>query len=272
MKTIIVATDFSPVALNAAAYAVKMAKTLGADLLLFNVFEVIPNYGEMIIDLNVDDLKKSSETQLAKFKTELLEQTSADFTINTEVRLGVFKDELLSICTRINPYAIVMGSQGKTTAEHFFIGSHAGKTINHFAWPTITVPESVTFSAIKKIGIAYDFEAAIEDDLIAEIKLLAHDFNASIDILNATEEDEFDENFIFLSHKLENTFKPFLVKYHFLTSHQSEEGIIKFVDNNNIDLLIVMPKHHSLFQKLFNRSHTKQLVLHCHVPVMSLSK
>ena len=108
-------------------------------------------------------------------------------------------------------------------------------------------------------------------NLIADIKLLAQDFNASIDILNTAHEDEFNENFIFLSRMLENSFKPFEIKYHFLTSNQLEEGILKYVDTNNIDLLIVMPKHHNLFQKLFHKSHSKQLVLHSHVPVMSVS-
>ena len=266
MKTIIVATDFSPVALNAAAYAVKMA-----NMLLFNVYEVLPNYSEMVFNVDVDDLKKSATAQLLKFKEDLIEQTNAQFIITTEVRMGVFKDELTSICERLNPYAVVMGSQGKTTAENILIGSHAGRTINHFTWPIITVPPTVTFSAIKKIGIAYDFEKAIEVNLIADIKLLAQDFKASIDILNTAQEDEFDENFIFLSRMLEDSFKPFEIKYHFLTYNQIEDGILKHVDNNNIDLLIVMPKHHNLFQKLFHKSHSKQLVLHCHVPVMSIS-
>ena len=272
MKTIIVATDFSPVALNAAAYAVKMATSLGANMLLFNVYEFLPNYTEMVFDVNVDDLKKSATSQLSKFKADLLEQTNAQFIINTEVRMGVFEDELISICERLNPYAVIMGSQGKSTAENILMGSHAGKTINHFTWPIITVPPTFTFSAIKKIGIAYDFEKEIEVNLVADIKLLAQDFGASIDILNTAHEDEFNENFIFLSRMVENSFKPFEIKYHFLTSNQLEDGILNYVNTNNIDLLIVMPKHHNLFQKLFHKSHSKQLVLHCHVPVMSVNK
>lgn len=272
MKTIIVATDFSSTALNAAVYALKMAKIIDANILLFNVYEVLPNYGEMILDVDVDGLKKSAEQQLVKFKVELLGQTNELLNITTEVRLGIFKDELIAISERINPYAVLMGSQGKTTAEHFLMGSHAGKTINHFAWPIITIPPDITFSAIKKIGIAYDFEIAIDEGLIADIKVLAQDFNAAIEILNVAHEDEFDENFIFLSHTLDDAFKPFIVKYHFLASHKTDESILNFVEKNDFNLLIVMPKHHNLFQKLFEKNHTKQLVLHCHIPVMSLSK
>ncbi|MBK8520712.1 MAG: universal stress protein [Chitinophagaceae bacterium] len=39
---------------------------------------------------------------------------------------------------------------------------------------------------------------------------------------------------------------------------------------NQIDLLVVMPHRHNLLSGLFHKSHTKQLVLHSHVPVMSI--
>lgn len=272
MNTIIVATDFSPVALNAAEYAVKMAKILGADILLFNVYEVLPNYGEMVMDLDVEDLKKAAHTSILSIKKTLLKETNTGVTISTEVRLGVFKNELTALCESINPYAVIMGSQGKSKTEHFLMGSHAGKTMNHFAWPIITVPPTATFSTIKKIAIAYDFEIAIQENLINDIKLLAKDFTASIDILNVADEADFNENFVFLSRVLEDAFKPINIKYDLLAAHHSDDGILKFVDENNIDLLIVMPKHHNLFERLFQKSHTKNLVLHCHVPVMELSE
>ena len=272
MKTIILATDFSAAALNAGVYAVKMAKTVDTTVLILNVYEVIANYGEMVIDLDVNDLKINAEREMLQFKSTLIQQTNTNSSITTEVRLGIFKDELVSMCERINPYAVIMGSQGKTATENFLMGGHAGKSINHFSWPMITVPANAVFAGIKKIAIAYDFNAAIEEDLIKDIKLLALDFNATIDIINAANEAEFDAEFTTLSHTLERAFKPLQINYNFLAVNNTEEGILAFVDDNNIDLLIVMPKHHNFFQKIFQKSHTKNLILHSHIPVLSLNK
>lgn len=272
MKTIILATDFSAAALNAGVYALKMAETIDSAVVFLNVYEVIANYGEMVIDLDVNDLKSNAENDMLKFKATLLQQTNSKSSITTEVRLGVFKDELIFMCERINPYAVVMGSQGKTAVENFLMGGHAGKTINHFAWPMITVPPTAVFADIKKIAIAYDFDAAIDEDLMKDIKLLALDFKATVDIINATGENEFDAEFSSLSHTLERAFNPVKINYNFLSAHNTEDGILDFVDNNNIDLLIVMPKQHNFFQQLFQKSHTKKLVLHSHVPVLSLNK
>ena len=271
MKTIIVATDFSPIALNAAKYGVDMAKAVGADILLFNVYEVLPNYGEIFFDVNIENLKKSSHKEIVKFKSLLLKQCDFDFNITTEIRMGVFKDELSTISKTLNPYAIIMGCQGKSATEHFLMGSHAGKSMNDFTCPIITVPPTFTFSGIKKIGIAYDFEVPVGEALISDVKLFLKDFNATIDILNVAPEDEFRKNFVLLSHMLEKAFKPLIVTYHFLASDKTEESILNFIYAHGIDLLVVMPKHHNLFQKLFQKSHSKQLILHSQVPVMALN-
>jgi nucleotide-binding universal stress UspA family protein len=270
MKTIIIATDFSSAALNAAKYGLKMAEVVKADVLLFNTFEVIPNYGEMVIDISVDDLKRDSENDMQALKSELQKNTSAAIKINTDVRLGIFSDELNTLCERIHPYAVVMGTQGKTAAERIFFGTHATLAIKHLAWPLITVPAKASFSSIKKIGLMYDFEKEVDQHLIEEIKLLAHDFDANIHVLNAAKEDEFDADYVLLSGRLEKMLAPFSVKFHFITSNHVNQGIIDFTDKSDIDLLIVMPKYHSLLEKIVFKSHAKQMVLHSHVPVMAL--
>ena len=59
-------------------------------------------------------------------------------------------------------------------------------------------------------------------------------------------------------------------KYHFINEPVIEKGIIDFAEKNNLDLLIIIPKYHGLINRIFKYSHSKQLVLHAHIPVMSL--
>jgi nucleotide-binding universal stress UspA family protein len=272
MKTIIIATDFSSATMNAATYGIKMAESVKADVMLFNVCEVLANYGEMVIDINVDDLKKDALSDMETFKGDLIRNTSTTINIISDVRLGVFADELNTLCETVNPYAVIMGSQGRTSAERILFGTHALYAMKHLVWPLITVPATATFSNIKKIGLAYDFEKELDNNFIDEIKLLAHDFDATIHVLNAAREDEFDADFVLLSSRLEKMLAPFSVKYHFITTIDANQGIIDFADNNDIDLLIVMPKYHNLLEKIIFKSHTKQMVLHSHVPVLALHK
>ena len=43
-----------------------------------------------------------------------------------------------------------------------------------------------------------------------------------------------------------------------------------FAEKNNINFLIVMRIHHTLWEKIISRSHRKQMVLHSHLPVLLL--
>jgi nucleotide-binding universal stress UspA family protein len=270
MKTIIIATDFSATALNAAQYAIQLAEVVHADVLLVNVFEVLANYGEIAFDVNVDKLTKDATDDLNKLKDELLFNTKVNIT--TAVRLGVFFEELETVCNETKPYAVVMGSQGKTATERFFFGSHVLDAMRELEWPVITVPPKAIFNKIYRIGLAYDFEKAIEDTITEKIKMTATDFNAEIHVLNFESEDNFDAEYVSTSNKLERDLKPFELKFHFVASNHIDKSIVEFVDKNYINLLIIMPKHHTVIEKMFSKSHSKTLVIHSHVPILSLRK
>jgi nucleotide-binding universal stress UspA family protein len=271
MKTIIVATDFSSGALNAAKYGVEMAQLINADILLLNVFELIPNYNEIVIDVSVEDLRTISVKDMDIFKSELVKLTNTKVNVSAQVKIGTFINELNEICDTVKPYAVIIGSQGKTAAERIIFGEHTTDALKNCTWPLITVPPTADFTAIKNIGIAYDFKKIIDQDFIAEIKLLASDFDANIHILNAAKEDEFNGDFISLAAQIEKKFLPYTVNFHFVAGEHTNESIIDFAEKNNVDLLIAMPKHRTLWEKFIGRSHTKQMVLHSHVPVLSLS-
>jgi nucleotide-binding universal stress UspA family protein len=272
MKTIILATDFSNTATNAANYAVKLAEKLHTDILLVNVFEILPNYGEVLIDVNVENLTKDANTDLQALKVELIRNTKTLVNIKTEVRLGIFFNELATLCDELKPYAVVFGSQGKTATERFFFGGHVLHAMRELNWPIIAVPPKAYFKEIYKIGLAYDFKVAIDETIITQVLRTANDFNAEIHVLNAEKEAEFNADYVTMSGKLERSLKPFQLKYHFLASNDTDESVINFVDKNYINLLIIMPKHHSIIDKLLHKSHSKELILHSHVPILSLSK
>ena len=66
MKTIIIGTDFSPVAMNAARYGVDMANAIGAEVILFHVYHIPVSYGEVPIIMDMEGSRKLAETALEK--------------------------------------------------------------------------------------------------------------------------------------------------------------------------------------------------------------
>lgn len=270
MKTILVATDFSPAALNAANYAADMALAINADILLLHVYQIPVVYLEVPVIVNEELIMQEAEKEIIKIKNQLNHKTKGKLNMETDVSVGIFFTELKTVCERIKPYTVVMGSQGSTAAESLFFGSHAVYAMKHLMWPVITVPPGATFSSVKKIGLACDFDKVVDTTPVDEIKMLVNDFNAELHVLNTGKKEVFNPGIVFESGVLEEMLEPVKPHYHFISNQNTDEGIINFTEKNDIDLLVVLPKRHGLLNKLTHKSHTKQLVLHSHVPVMSL--
>jgi len=270
MKTIIVATDFSAAAKNAAHYAAEIALFLDASIYLLHVYEIPVVYLEVPLAMTEDEMTESSRKALKELKQELTTKTNNKINIDTEIVVDRFYTGLQSVCEKINPYAVIIGSQGTTAAERLFFGSHAVFAMKNLQWPLVTVPVGAKFSSIKKIGLACDLDNIADAAPVDEIETLVDDFNAELHILNTGSKKAYNPDVAFEAVTLRKRLAYAKPLYHFLENDDTDEGIIEFAENNHIDLLIVIPKRHSLADKIIHRSHTRQLVLHSHVPVMSL--
>jgi nucleotide-binding universal stress UspA family protein len=271
MKTILVATDFSPSASNAANYAADMALAIKADLLLLYVYKLPASYEDVGIPFNEGKFIEDAEKRINELKNQLSQRTGGRLNIDTKVRMALsFRQELENVCEDVKPYSVVMGSQGTTATEHLFFGSHAFYAMKHLMWPLIAVPPAVIFSSIKKILLACDYDNVLTTIPLDEIKLLVHDFSAELHVLNTAKNQESNPKVDFETGLLYKMLYPLNPDYHFIASEYTDEAIMNFAEKNDIDLLIVLPKRHDLLDKLIHKSHTKQMVLHCHVPVMAL--
>lgn len=270
MKTIVVATDFSAAASNAATYAADMALAVKADLFLLHVYQLPMYYGEVPVQINVDDWQKDAENSLYQLRKELEKQTQGQVTIHTEVRLGNYLPELEAVCEKLDPYTVIIGSTGKSAAERVLFGSNAVYAMKHLAWPVITVPYGTKFTSIHKIGLACDLANVANTVPVDELSLLVNDFNAELHVLNIGKEEAYDPDTIYASGLLGEMLVKVKPQFHFLSHKDTDQGILDFAEKNNIDLLIVLPKRRSLPEAIMHKSHTKQFVLHSHVPLMAL--
>ncbi|MDO9377058.1 MAG: universal stress protein [Ferruginibacter sp.] len=270
MKTIIVATDFSPAAANAASYAADMAAVIEADVVLLHTYEIPDVPQEVSVAVTVSTIRQHAQVALNNEAARLITRTNNKITIHTELRVGQFFHQLELVCQRMRPYSIVMGSQGNTALTHLLFGSHSVYAVKNLNWPVITVPVTANFSRIRKVGLACDFQDVFKMLPIEEIRRMTLDFDAELHILHTGKETDFNEVSVFKTGQLKQMFSPIVPLYHFISTAQVDEGIMRFADQTGIDLLIVVPKHHGFFEKLLHGSHVKKFVLHSHVPVLAL--
>lgn len=271
MKTIIVPTDFSPIATNAMNFAADMALNINASLMLLHVYQVPVSMTDVpVVLVSAEELKTSSEIKLQEIKEAVTHVTSGKVKIYTEARLGDVSDELEDVCKSIHPFAVIMGTRGTSGVERALFGSTTLTAIRHLKCPVIVVPPGKEYgSGIKKIGFACDFDKVVETTPIQFIRDMVKEFGAELHVLNVDHENkhfkpETPEESLML-HTLLQGLEP---NYHFINNPDIEDGINEFVEKNNIDLLITIPKKHKLLEGLFKKSNTKQLIIQSHVPVM----
>jgi nucleotide-binding universal stress UspA family protein len=270
MKTIVVATDFSKTALNATNYAVDMALSIQADILLLYVHQAPVVYIDVPMTASEYEMMNDAKKSLSQLQKQLINKTNGKLNIKTEISAGVFFNELKSVCEKIKPYAVVMGSQGTTAAERVFYGGHTIYAMNHLKWPLITVPPGAGFSQIKKICLACDLDEVVESTPIDEIKRLVNDFQAELHVINSGKKEPPGADTVFESGMLQEMLGSLNPQYHFINNENIDEGIINFVEKNKIDLLIALPKSKGLLKKIIHKSVSKQLILHSHVPVIAM--
>jgi nucleotide-binding universal stress UspA family protein len=231
---LIVPTDFSPVSLNAVNYAAEMAMSIDASLLLLNVYQVPVTFTEVpVVNISIEALRNLSEEKIAALKKNLEHVTSGKLKIYAESRLGEVTDEIEALCKKIKPFAVVMGTKGASGLERLFLGSNTLTAIRHLTSPVIVIPPGAVYN---------------------------------VDYNNRHFSPETPEESLLLHTMLEDL-KP---SYQFIDHPDIVEGIHQFAETHAVDMIITIPKKHKLLSALFQKSHTRELVFHAHIPIMCI--
>lgn len=276
MQTIIAPTNFSPASINAVNYAADMASVIGARLCLMHVFAMPLAFSEVPApSTSFTEMEEEAEKELQKLKEKIAARADGRIDIDTEIRTGYVIPEVEEYCENIHPYAVVVGAESAGALERFFSGGRTTGALEQLHCPVIVVPPGITFSSIRKIGLACDLRNVVETIPFAQIKKLVHEFKAELHIIhvNNVTEKVFDPDTIAETGWLQDILGELKPKYHFIKfakEEDMEKCIDDFAEQNNIDLLIVVPKKHNLLSRLFQRSHAKRLVLQAHVAVLSI--
>lgn len=266
MKTILVPTDFSPSADNAAIFAAHLARQTGAGLMLVHVYQIPVTMNDMpVMILSADELRQSANEQLERQQKELRAQFP-DITITAESRLGSTNDELEDISSEITPLVLVMGTHGMGGLERMLFGSTALSVMRHTQLPVIAVPKDHTRYGLRKIVLAADLLdiAKIPTSKIVEITQM---LGAELELVHvAPHNEKTAKNMQPLLQRL----LPLQPACHTVHHENVKTGLLQYLEKNSTDLLMVLPHEHNIVERLFFKLHTDDIVKNAPVPVMAI--
>ncbi len=273
MKTILVPTDFSTVSENAVNYAAEIAKVTKAKLILFHVYHMPVTATEVPIVLpNVDELEKDCMEGLLQISTRLHSKLS---TTNIEciVKCGFPVDEINQYTQNSKIDLIVVGMKGAGYLTEKLIGSVTTSLIQTSNCPVLVIDEKVKFRSIRKIVLACDYNETENKKVLEPMKEFVHLFKSHVYVLNVLRKSEPVEpvtevvsDFIKLEHALADTTHSF----HYLSNEKIIDGINEFVSEGKMDMVVMIPRKHSVLRNIFNEPNTKKMAFHSIVPLLAI--
>lgn len=273
MKKIIVPVDFSDTSKNAALYAVQIAGALKASIILINVFDplVAGSDGTPLTDAS-DGMKKITELGLENISLLISEKNPQVPVSYLAVENNSLSDSLEEIVKSQDADLIVMGITGSSLIERIVMGSNTIKIVHKNICPVIIIPPFAQYKEVKKILFATDFKNVEETTPLTYIKEIVDIFQSDLFIVNVSDESntELSEEYKIQRAIMETLLSGYKTEFHFIRQDDFSEAISQFSADNNIDLILIVPRKHSFLSSLFSSSHTRHLAYHSHVPILAI--
>ncbi|OQP63271.1 hypothetical protein A3860_25620 [Niastella vici] len=273
MKKLLVPTDFSDTSKNAAAFAAKLAADVqNAKIILIHVSDKITGGSDGSPLTEDDDDRRVILTQaLGQLKDELL--AVAQVPIEFVMEKGTSLVETLTRYVRHQAIdMVIMGITGATRLEQIFMGSNTLEMAKESACPVLIVPPDANYRQIKNVVLASDFKDVDTTIPVAPLKATLDLFKPSLHIVNVDSEHyvELTDEYKAERAKLEAMLKNYAPEFYFIRQYDFFDAISQFVEDRNIDLIVIVPKDRSFLSGLFKTSHTKKLAYHSHVPIVAI--
>ena len=256
MIHLLLPTDFSGNAVNAAIYGMQLFSNQKVSITLLHVYR--PE--------DEENCEFSEEFDLLKKELQKYGVSEEDIVCVCE------KGELTHCIDRITNKTpvdfIVMGTKG-TNPNTIFIGSNTSNTIQSTLLPVIVVPKEAKYSQINKIAFAADFKKISSSEILAPMVQIAKKFNSEILILNVFEDAvplDYEKNKE--ATILNELFDEVKHSYHFIINPDINEAIEMFITLNQVDLVVMISRTSSFMQYVFNESHTKRTVETTEFPLL----
>jgi nucleotide-binding universal stress UspA family protein len=269
MKKIITAIDFSRCSIHALEYAINLANTVEADIVMVWV-DASESDSEMAVVSREIRLEKKMQFE------ELIERYSPALKtggLTYKIRKGKVYQEIANQAKYDDAILIVTGSHGVSGFEKFWIGSNAFRIVSYAPCPVLTVRLAYQFKpSIKTIVVPIDSTGDTRQK-VPYIVRLAKFFGSEIHILAIystnilaiqKKVDIFVEQTARFIHDHGVKFKAEVVQADNITN-----AIINYSEKVDADLISIMTEHEISAANFLLGPYAQQMVNNSPIPVLA---
>ena len=266
-KTIIVGTDFSKGSYVALELAVDIAKKIHADIQLIWVCrekmlytDDQNNYVRNLATQKMDDLCEKYQPQL--------EGT----TITPMIMQGKVAPMLAAQAEKANATMIVIGTNGASGFEKYWMGSTAVRIVQEATCPVLSIREGFNFhKSLERILVPLNMSTNSRQKLPVAVKM-AKAFDAHIHLLGQYENNSQAQTVGIYMKQAETFLQKQNVPYSsetMLAKNLPEEALA-YADTINADLIVISTEQEQVLSSLFIGTNAQQFVHHSLIPILSV--
>lgn len=269
MKKIILATDFSRNAKNAIEYGIQLFGIQGVNYIIVNSFVEPKATTNVVVSMN-DLLRKESIKGLKVLEHSLTEQFPS-ISLDSRSLYGSIASVIEQITLDEKVYCVVAGTKGLSALERFVMGSSTLDIIKNVKLPVLLVPEGSAFHSIERVALAADYHHMEQVQFLSPLIDIISEQDAELKIVHVhTSNETLNDDEASEDMKLHNMF---LTLKHEICSELNTDvvlGILAFTERNEIQMLAMIARKHTFFDRLFHKSITKEMTKLSRLPYLVL--
>lgn len=271
---VLLPTDFSKNAWNAIAYAMELFKSEKCNFFFLHTYT--PSFYRMdymlggplfsaIPDSDVDISLAGLEKTLKDVKKNY---NNPKHTYSIISAFNTLTDEINEVTVEKEIDMVVMGTQGATGAKEIFLGTNTVYVLRKAIAPVLVIPENYTFQKIKKVLLPSDYLTNYKEDELSMAIKMAKMNQAKLIVLHVKEEYDLTASQQENKKALYSSLDGLSATFTELKGDLMPDAILKYVQINEIDLLMMMNRKHSFFERLFERQNVDQIGFHIKIPFL----
>jgi len=276
MRKLLIPTDFSENAMNAISYALETFKYEHSEFFIMHAYaDEVYEANTQISRSAFEDLKESIHNKSLERLDETLKSikktaTNPRHNYSVIIFFGTLIDAANEIVDRENIDIVIMGTKGETDDREITFGSNTVQILKYVKSPVLAIPSKYPNNPPINILFPTDYLLPYKRRELKLASTLAKSFVAKINFLHLSNFENLsfrqEDNKAFLESIMADNLKSF----HQATGTDLSATINNFINDLDINLLIMVNSRHSFLENLLYLTTVDKIGLQIKIPFLIL--
>ena len=218
------------------------------------------NYVRNLATQKLEDLCEKHQAKLTNTK------------ITSMIMQGKVAPILAAEAEKVNASMIVIGTNGASGFEKYWMGSTAVRIVQEATCPVLSIREGFNFhKKLERILVPLNMSTNSRQKLPVAVKM-AKAFDAQINILGQYENNTQAQTVGIYIKQAEAFLEKQNIPYttEFMQSKNLADDVLSYAETINSDLIVISTEQDNVLSSLFIGTNAQQLVHHSLVPILSV--